>query len=118
MVFLTVVAHDQAYIEDTRRLETEHLRDGVHRVTGRYGFMETPNVPELLRLAKDRGLRFDDSRVTYFLSKETILSGKRPGMRRWRKKVFAFMSRNATSAAAFFRLPPNRVVELGMQVEV
>lgn len=118
VIFLTVVPHDQAYIEDDHRLETDRLRDGMHLVTGHYGFMETPNVPELLRLAKDRGLQFDDSRVTYFLSKETILSGRQPGMSRWRKKIFAFMSRNATSAAAYFKLPPNRVVELGMQVEV
>lgn len=118
VIFLTVVAHDQAYVEDTHRLETERLRDGVHRVTGHYGFMETPDVPDLLQLAKDRGVQFDDSRVTYFLSKETILSGRGPGMSLWRQKVFAFMSRNATSAAKFFKLPPNRVVELGMQVEV
>jgi KUP system potassium uptake protein len=118
VIFLTILTHDQPYIDPARRVETEALSEGFHRVTGHFGFMEDPSVPELLREAQDRGLRIDESRMTYFLSKETILPYGRLGMKLWRQKLFALMSRNATSAAKFFKLPPNRVVELGMQVEI
>jgi KUP system potassium uptake protein len=118
VIFVTVVIHDQPHIDPARRLEIEALRDGFHRLTGHYGFMETPSVPRLLQEGRERGLKFDETRLTYFLSKETILPTGRAGMRPWRKKLFAIMARNATSAARFFHLPPNRVVELGMQVEL
>jgi KUP system potassium uptake protein len=118
VIFVTVVTHDQPHVDPAGRLNIETLREGFHRVTGHYGFMEDPSVPELLRQCQERGLRLDESRMTYFLSKETILPSGRRGMRPWRQKLFAIMSRNATSAARFFKLPPNRVVELGMQVEI
>jgi KUP system potassium uptake protein len=118
VVFLTVIIHDQPHRDAEQRLEVEHVRDGFHSIIGHYGFMEDPDVPELLRQAAKQGLKTDESRVTYFLSKETILSSGGPGMQPWRRRLFAIMSRNATSAAKFFKLPPNRVVELGMQVEV
>ncbi len=118
VVFVTVLTHDRPHVDSAERLEIEALCEGFHRVTGHYGFMEDPNVPDLLRQCQERGLRLDKSRTTYFLSKETILPSGRPGMSIWRKRLFAIMSRNATSAAKFFKLPPNRVVELGMQVEI
>lgn len=118
VIFVTVVTHDQPYIEPTDRLEIESLSKDFHRVIGHFGFMDEPDVPDLLRQCAERGLRFDKSRTTYFLSKETILPSKRGEMKAWRQKLFAVMSRNATSATKFFKLPPNRVVELGMQVEI
>jgi KUP system potassium uptake protein len=118
VLFLTVIFHDQPFVEAADRIKVEHLQDGFHRITGNYGFMETPDVPHLLKLAQERGLEVDMNRITYFLSKETILSSRSTSLRPWRKKLFAFMSRNATSAAAFFKIPPNRVVELGMQIEL
>ncbi len=118
VLFLTVIFHDQPYVEAAGRIEVGHLQDGFHRITGNYGFMEAPDVPHLLKLAQEQGLQIEMSRITYFLSKETILSSKNTALRPWRKKLFAFMSRNATSATAFFKIPPNRVVELGMQIEL
>jgi KUP system potassium uptake protein len=118
VLFLTVIFHDQPFVEAADRIQVEHLQDGFHRITGNYGFMETPDVPQLLKLAQEQGLQIEMSRLTYFLSKETILSSRSTALRPWRKKLFAFMSRNATSAAAFFKIPPNRVVELGMQIEL
>ncbi len=118
VLFLTVIFHDQPFVEAEDRIQVEHLQDGFHRITGNYGFMDTPDVPQLLKLAQERGLQIEMSRLTYFLSKETILSSRSTALRPWRKKLFAFMSRNATSAAAFFKIPPNRVVELGMQIEL
>ncbi len=89
-----------------------------YRVTGHYGFMERPVVPALLRKCEEQGLEIDMHRTTFFLSSETIVPGKTPGMARWRARLFAVLSRNAQRATAFFGLPPNRVVELGMQVEM
>lgn len=87
-------------------------------MTGHYGFMESPEVPPLLATCCKEGFDLDPGQVSYFLSKETILPASRHGMMLWREKLFAVMSRNAISAASFFGLPPNRVVELGMQVEI
>jgi KUP system potassium uptake protein len=83
-----------------------------------YGFMEDPNVPEALLEAREQGLPFDVVDVTYFLGRETILVTQRRGMAIWREKLFVLMTRNAVRATAFFRLPPERVVELGVQVEM
>jgi KUP system potassium uptake protein len=118
VVFLTVVTHDIPYVDEELRIEVENLRDGFHRVIGHFGFMESPDVPELLNACKSKGLDLPVASVSYFLSKETIIPARSPGMKLWREKLFALMSRNATSAAKFFQLPPNRVVELGMQVEM
>ena len=87
-------------------------------VTGHYGFMQQPEVPVPLRKCADRGLSFDLRRSTLFWSSETIVRGKTPGMARWRAWLFAALARNAQRATAFFGLPPNRVVELGMQIEI
>jgi KUP system potassium uptake protein len=80
--------------------------------------MQDPNVPDALRIAREKGLRMDEEDVTYFLGRETILVTRRPGMAVWREKLFVLMARNAVRATAFFRLPPERVVELGVQVEM
>jgi KUP system potassium uptake protein len=78
-----------------------------------YGFMEDPNVPEALEQAREQGLEIDTEDVTYFLGRETIIVTRREGMAIWREKLFVLMARNAVRATAFFRLPPERVVELG-----
>jgi KUP system potassium uptake protein len=80
--------------------------------------MEDPHVPELLTRAKPFGLEFAPLETTYFLGRETLIPSKKPGMAIWREHLFAFMARNAHRATAFFRIPPNRVVELGAQVEL
>jgi KUP system potassium uptake protein len=80
--------------------------------------MEDPNIPEALGVACEKGLEMDVGDVTYFLGRETIIVTERPGMAPWREKVFVLMARNAVRATAFFRLPPERVVELGVQVEM
>jgi KUP system potassium uptake protein len=80
--------------------------------------METPNVPDLLRAASGAGLAIELPRTTYYLGRETLIPSNSRGMSRWRKHLFAFISRNSTSATAYFGIPPNRVVELGMQVEL
>jgi KUP system potassium uptake protein len=96
----------------------EQLGDGVSTLRVQYGFMEDPNVPEALAMARDRGMTVDLADVTYFLGRETIIVTRQPGMAVWREKLFVLMARNAVRATAYFRLPAERVVELGVQVEM
>ena len=120
IVFLTVVIEEDSHVSPSERLEVEELDAGFWRVRARYGFMEEPNVQAILNLCATKGLEFKPMETTFFLSRETIIPShnNRSGMATWRDRVFAVMARNATSATAFFRLPANRVVELGMQVEI
>jgi KUP system potassium uptake protein len=118
VIVLTVGTTGIPFVPENERVMVEHLRPDVHRVTGRYGFMEQPDVPKLLEMAAQHGLPLDLHRTTFFLSRETIRPGSSREMSLWRRRLFATLSRNAQSATAFFKLPANRVVELGMQVEL
>jgi KUP system potassium uptake protein len=80
--------------------------------------MEDPNVPDALALAQQKGLELDEEDVTYFLWRETLIVTRTPGMATWREKLFVLMARNAVRATTFFKLPTERVVELGVQVEI
>jgi KUP system potassium uptake protein len=120
-VILTIITSDEAHVEDQKRVKVEKLDMGFFRVIAHCGFMEQPDVPELLRRCADQGLKLDMAKTTFFLSSETIVMGKNAkatGMALWRTLLFAVMARNAQRATTYFGLPPNRVVELGMQVEL
>jgi len=118
VVFLTVATEDVPYVGRKRHVEVEDLREGFYRVTLRYGFMQDPDVPRALERAKAAGFDFSMMDTTFFLGRETLIPRGTLGMTVWRERLFALMSRNATSATSFFRLPPNRVVELGAQIEL
>jgi KUP system potassium uptake protein len=118
VIILTIETREVPLVPDNERIELRQLRPDIYRVSGACGFMEQPNVPALLAMCAPLGLVVDPAQTTFFLSRETVIPQHGPGMRPWRRRLFAAMSRNAQSAAAFFRLPPNRVVELGMQVEI
>jgi len=118
VVLLTVASEHTPYVKPSQRLRVEEVSDGFYRLLARFGFMESPNVPQLLAASRDWGLLVDLERTTYYLGRETLIASKRPGMARWRKRLFAFVSRNARSATDYFGIPPNRVVELGMQIEL
>ncbi len=119
VVVLTVATSPVPYVEEGEdRLIVDHLGNGVYTVRVHYGFMEDPNVPEALALAQAKGVTVDLSDVTYFLGRETIIVTRQHGMAVWREKLFVLMARNAVRATAYFRLPPERVVELGVQVEM
>ncbi len=118
VIFLTVLIEEVPYVEKERRVEVKDLGNSFYRVIGRYGFMEEPRVPDLLALCKAHGLKIKEMESTFYLSRETVIPSQRPGLARWRKHLFALMARNAQTATAYFRLPPNRVVELGMQIEI
>ena len=118
VILLTVVTSDVPHAHDDERLVVEPLGQGFFRVTLRYGFMEEPDVPAALAAAATQGLALDPADTTFFLGVETLLATEREGMARWRERLFALMSRNAVRATSFFRIPPERVVELGMQIEL
>ena len=118
-VFLTVETLTVPYAASGRRLSIESVGDGFYRVLVRFGFMETPDVPQALMQASDHStLGFDPMETTYFVSRETIVSSAKRGMPIWRDRIFAVMHRNAAPANQFFRIPGNRLVELGAQVEI
>jgi KUP system potassium uptake protein len=100
-----------------RRISIHELGHGFYRVVARFGFMETPNIPQVLAVCSQRGLAMRPTETSFFLGRERLIVGGSFPMARWRKKLFVFLSRNARSATEYFGIPPNRVVELGAQIE-
>ena len=118
VVTLIVTTQPVPHVPPDKQVAYRSLGHGVYDVTVRYGFMEDPNVPEALARARDQGLALDEDDVTYFLGRETLIVTKARGTTTWRERLFVLMARNAVRATTFFRLPPERVVELGVQVEI
>jgi KUP system potassium uptake protein len=118
VVFLTVVTRDIPYVPPDERIEFRTLGADFTRILAYYGFKEEPDVPELLEEAGRRGFPFEMMETSFFVSRETLVATARPGMARWRERLFSSMSKNAIKASDFFHVPANRVVELGTQVEL
>ncbi len=118
ILLLTVRIEDVPYVKTTARIVTEDLTQGFYRIVLRYGFMEDIDVPAALSALHGCGPRYRMMDTSFFLARQTLIASDRPGMAIWREKLFAWMLRNAESAMEFFKLPANRVVELGSQVEI
>jgi len=118
VVLLTLQSADVPVVANEDRIRIERLSQGFYRLTAWYGYMETPSVPRLMKLAAGFGLPLEPTRTTFYLGRETLLTTGKSKMSHWRKSLFAFMSRNAANPAAYFGIPPNRVVELGAQVQL
>ncbi|MFT3710468.1 MAG: potassium transporter Kup [Archangium sp.] len=118
VVLLSILPQDVPHIAKREQLEVENLGNGFFRVLWRTGFMETPNVPAILVRAREQDLVCEPSTTSYFLGRETLLTNGKSPLMLWRKLLFAFVSRNALPATSYFGLPPGRVVELGMQVDL
>ncbi|QRK11796.1 potassium transporter Kup [Archangium violaceum] len=118
VMLLTIASEEVPHVPVEDRVEVIKLEEGFVRVIARYGFMENPSIPDILKRAREKGLQFNLMGTSFFLGRETLIPSKKPGMAMWREALFAWMSRNARSATAYFRIPPNRVVELGAQVEL
>jgi KUP system potassium uptake protein len=116
VALLTVLTEETPRVPRDEKVEVTDLGLGLYRVVARYGFMEDPNVPHVMALAKEQGLDFELEEASFFLGREKLLSRRRPALARWRVRLFDFMSRNATGATEFFHIPPGQVVELGSQV--
>ena len=118
VVLLSILPAETPVVAKEDRLVVEDCGHGFFRVIAKSGFMETPNVPALLLKAREQGLVCEPSTTSYFLGRETLLTTGKSSMSGWRKALFAFVSRNALPATSYFGLPPGRVVELGMQVDL
>jgi len=118
VVLLSIISAPVPEVPVTERVEVTTFPHNFGRIKAKYGFMQTPNVPEILALATERGIIAKPSETTYYLGRENLLpTGTKP-LATWRKRLFIFMSRNARPATQFFGIPPNRVVELGAQMEI
>jgi KUP system potassium uptake protein len=117
VVILSVTTRGVPEVPTERGLTLEKLGHGFVRVVATFGFMQTPNIPEVLARAAAQGVPIPPMDTSYYLGRERLVLTGHAKMHRWRKKLFALMSRNARSATEFFQIPPNRVVELGAQIE-
>jgi KUP system potassium uptake protein len=117
-IIVTAVFADIPWVRDEQRVTVEALDEGFWRVTLLFGFMDVPDVPKALEQCERFGLEVPFFETSYFLSRETVVSTEGTGMARWREKLFIGMTRNAGSAADYFRLPSNAVVELGSRVQI
>ncbi|WP_422344059.1 potassium transporter Kup [Parasphingorhabdus sp.] len=118
VVILTVNIQDVPSIPQSERIEVKDLGDGFYRLILNFGFMQETDVPAALKKVKECGMDFDMMTTSFFLSRQTLLPSEKPKMMVWREKIFAWMLRNAATAMEFFKLPSNRVVELGSQMEI
>jgi len=118
VILLTIQVKEIPEVVDSERMSVTKLPLGFWRVVAQYGFMETPDAQRLLASARAYGLRAQRMETTYYLGREQLLPIGSTKLARWRKKLYAFMARNSLPATAFFGLPPNRVVELGAQLEI
>jgi KUP system potassium uptake protein len=116
VVLLTILTDDAARVPDDRRITREELDEGFVRIVARYGFMEQPDVPRLLIGCGAIVPSLEG--VTFFLGRDTMIATERPGMARWRVHLFAFLARNSQPATKFFQIPPDRVLEIGSQIEL
>jgi KUP system potassium uptake protein len=117
IVLLHLETEEVPRVSEASRLSFEELGQGLLRIVVHYGFMETPEVPEVLHIAAEQGIDLDPL-PTFFLGRETLLITRRPGLAAWRKRLFSFLSRNAQGATRHYAIPPNRVIEIGAQVEL
>ncbi len=118
VALLSILSEEVPNVPDEERIKIEALGDGFYRILARYGFMETPNVPDIMKRASASGAHASKAETTYYLGREELIPSNEGNIVwRFRKKLFRFMARNATSATKYYGLPPNRVVELGAQIE-
>ena len=118
IVLLTVETRDIPHVADDDQIEILPLGTDFYRMIVHYGFKDEPDVPRALELAAAKGMKFEMMETSFFLSRQTLIPKVGPGMALWREKLFAIMSRNASSATTFFKIPANRVVELGTRIEL
>jgi KUP system potassium uptake protein len=118
VILLTVVFQDIPHVDDSERVELRPLGNNFFRVFVIYGFKDTPDIPRALELCAPLGMECNTLDTSFFLSRETLIPTRRPGMAFWREKLFIGMLRNAGTVTGFFQIPTNRVVELGTQIEL
>jgi len=117
-IILSVKTENIPFVEEKQRVEVVNYGEGLYAILVKYGFRENPDLPGILANISNPELKLAPHRTTFFLGKETLVLKKQSSMSLWRRKLFAFLSHNTSNPAHFFNIPPNRVVELGLQVEL
>ena len=117
VILVSNITEEVPEVEEERRVVSERIGEGFHRVRAYYGFMERPDVQHVVAVCCGRGLNADPEQTTYYIGRAHLLAVGPARMVRWRKRLYAFMAWNASSAIDFFRIPPDRVVELGGLIE-
>ncbi len=117
-ILLTVIVEDKPYVTKGNRLLVDEMGKNFYRVRIFYGFMEQPDLPAALELCADWGVPFDMMTTSFFISRAMIVTSPNPGMMKWRERLFLSMSKNAMNAADFFKIPTNRVIEMGTRIEI
>jgi KUP system potassium uptake protein len=115
---LTVTSCEEAHVDKSERIDIKIIRKDFYRVIAKYGFMETPDIHDILRICKEKGVVLNLIDITFFVGRETLLASDQPGMAIWREHLFAFMSKNAERATAYFNIPNDQVIEVGIQVKI
>jgi KUP system potassium uptake protein len=118
VILLSVAALEVPNVAAEQRVRVRELGHGFFSVCASYGYMQTPRVRDIFRCCESAGLKVDIKQASFYLGRETLITTHKRGMSRWRKGIFAVLSRNAISAVAYFDIPPDRVVELGTQIEL
>jgi len=119
ILLLTIDTADTPRVAAADRRRVTELGEGVFRVALRWGFMEEPDVPAALRGLVLDGKQIDPAEVSYFIGRDAIISSeKKSAIPRWRERLFAWMRRNEARASAFYKIPPSRAIEFGIQVEI
>jgi KUP system potassium uptake protein len=118
VILMTVITEDIPHVSDDQRLEIRHLDKNFHTITLHYGFMDQPNIPRALAQCRVMHFQFKLLETSFFVGREKIVPNKKTRFWRWRKSLFIFMANNMLDATEFFRIPPNRVIELGGQIEI
>ncbi len=118
VIFLTVHIREVPWVPVSERVQVEDLGSQCYQIIIQYGFKDEPHIPQALELCKKYGLKFNMLETSFFIARQTVISSPGAGMAQWRERIFISMSRNARSAADYYQIPPNRVIELGTQVEI
>lgn len=118
IALLTIQTKEHPFVQKKDRVSIEEVMPNLYRIIVYYGFMEIPKMKHILEACRQRDIHFNVQETTFVLGRETILPSTNPGMSLWREKLFALMSRNAQRPTAFFKIPPNQVIEVGIQVEI
>ena len=118
VVILSIQSSSVPYMRFSEAIEITELEDGFYRIVATFGFMQTPDVPKIMEYARSQALDTSPGDTTYFLGRDSLMTTGRSRLAHWRKRIFEFMSRNARPASSYFNIPPGRVMEIGVQIEL
>jgi KUP system potassium uptake protein len=117
LVILSILTSDVPEVPDAERVKTKDLGKGVYQVIGYNGFMETPDVLQILAQSLKKGVDIDLDKITYYIGRITLVPSSKKSLHRWRRFLFTFMQRNAINWSTYFSIPPAKVLEIGIQME-